>query len=144
MRGKAVSFRELRPGELDHELLWLSVSLGSLALAIGWFALGLPWPTCAFHDLTGLPCMTCGATRATIEFFHAHLGAALQWNPLVFGFLCALTLYDAYAFTVITLRAPRLRLALTSAIAKNSARAFAIAALALNWIYLLSHHRAFV
>jgi hypothetical protein len=139
----AVNFRQLRPGELDYELIWLSVSLGSLALAVGWFAAGLPWPHCWFHDLTSLPCVTCGATRATIEFFHAHLGAALRWNPLVFGFLCALTLYDVYAFIVITLRAPRLRLALTSAAAKNSTRAIVLVALALNWIYLLSHRAAF-
>jgi hypothetical protein len=134
---------QLKPDELDHELIWLSVSLGSLVLAAAWFAAGLPWPHCLFHDLTGLPCVTCGATRAAIEFFHGHFAAAGKWNPLMFGFLCALTAYDIYAFAVITTRAPRLRIALVSAVGKNYARAVVIAALALNWIYLLSHHQAF-
>jgi len=138
-----LKFRHPGPDELDHELIWLSVSLGSLALAIGWFVAGLPWPHCLFHDLTGFPCVTCGATRAGIEFFHGHFAAAWKWNPLVFGFLCALSAYDLYAFAIITTGARRLRIALASAVGKKYARAAVIAALALNWIYLLSHHQAF-
>lgn len=137
------AFRQLDRGELDHELLWLSVSLGSLALAVGWFALGLGWPHCVFHDLTGLPCLTCGATRSTIEFFHGRFLAAGKWNPLVFAFLCGLTLYDVYAFIVITMRTPRLRVTHLPAAAKRSARFLIVTAFALNWLYLLSHRQAF-
>jgi len=39
--------RHLVPPELDHELIWLTVSFGSLAFAAIWLALGLPWPRCA-------------------------------------------------------------------------------------------------
>jgi hypothetical protein len=136
-------FRQPTTAELDHELIWLSVSLGSLALAVGWFALGLPWPHCAFHDLTGLPCLTCGATRSTIEFFHGSFATAWSWNPLMFVLLCALSGYDAYAFTVIALRAPRLRVAITADATKRYVRVLVIAAVALNWIYLINHRQAF-
>src|SRR6266699_3615447 len=88
----------LAPHEIDHELLWLSISLGSLGVAVLWFALGLPWPRCVFHELTGLPCVTCGMTRSAIQFFHGHFVAALRWNPLVFAFLCGVTAFDLYAF----------------------------------------------
>jgi len=44
-----VSHRHLRPNEIDHELIWLTISLGSLALAATWRWLGLPWPQCPFH-----------------------------------------------------------------------------------------------
>lgn len=135
--------RALRPGELDHEVIWLSVSLGSLALAATWFALGLPWPHCWFHDLTGLPCVTCGATRSTIEFFHGHPVAACRWNPVVFGFLCGLTTYDIYAFATVITRAPRLRLEITSAVFGTTVRVFAVVVLAANWVYLLSQRQAF-
>jgi hypothetical protein len=135
--------RVLRRGELDHELIWLSVSLGSLALAVAWFAAGLPWPHCVFHDLTGLPCVTCGATRSTIEFFHAHFAAAWGWNPLVFVSLCALSAYDAYAFAVMALRVPRLRVAMTADATKRYVRVLVITTVALNWIYLLAHRQAF-
>jgi hypothetical protein len=133
----------LGPGELDHELIWLSVSLGSLALAAAWLTAGLPWPHCWFHDLTGFPCLTCGATRSGIEFFHGHFAAAWTWNPLVFVFFCALTVYNLYAFVVIATRAPRLRLMLVSSALEKYARVTIIAALALNWIYLLGHHQMF-
>jgi hypothetical protein len=135
--------RRLVPGEIDHELIWLSATMASVGGAVGWFALGLPWPQCAFHELTGLPCVTCGMTRCAIQFFHGHFPAAWKWNPLVFSSLCGVIAFDAYVFTVITARAPRLRVLLHGEIEKKYARIVIIAALALNWIYLLSHYKAF-
>ena len=132
-------WRPLGPRETDHELLWLSVSLGGLASAAIWFALRLPWPHCLFLAITGHPCVTCGATRATIEFFHGHFASAWNWNPLVFAFLCGVTLFDVYAFTVLTTRMPRLRLAHLTRAEKNAARILLIALLVVNWIWVLSH-----
>jgi hypothetical protein len=135
--------RPLAPGETDYELIWLSVSVASLGLAATWFALGLPWPHCLFHDLTGRPCMTCGMTRSAIQFFHGHFLAAIQWNPLVFAALCGLSIFNAYALIVLVTRAPRLRLGLFSRCEKISIRVSLVALLALNWIYLLLHWRDF-
>src|SRR6266404_6797744 len=105
-----LTLRYRAPTEIDHELIWLSLSLGSLALAAGWFALRLPWPHCIFLSVTGHPCATCGATRSAIAFFHADFWSAWKWNPLVFLFLSGLSIFDAYAFAVLLVRAPRLRL----------------------------------
>src|ERR1700720_2467651 len=135
--------RHLAPAELDHELVWLSVSLGSLGCAALWFAVGLPWPRCVFHDLTGLPCLTCGATRSTIAFLHGNFVAAWLWNPVAFLALCGITLFDLYALSVLVIRAKRLRVVLLSECAKQFTRFIVIAALALNWIYLLSNWRSF-
>jgi hypothetical protein len=135
--------RPLAPGETDHELIWLTVSVASIGLAATWFALGLPWPRCVFHELTGLPCMTCGMTRSAIRFFHGDFLAASQWNPLVFAALCGLSIFNAYAFIVSATRAPRLRIALWTRAEKKYARIIVITALGLNWVYLLSHWRQF-
>ena len=138
-----LSFRHRDPNETDHELLWLCVSLASLVVAGAWFAMRLPWPRCVFHELTGLPCATCGATRSAIQFFHGQFLAAWKWNPLVFVFLSGVTVFDLYAFTVVATGVPRLRIAFRTDAEKNSARIIVIAAFVINWIYLLSHWRDF-
>src|SRR2546423_8616462 len=130
--------RSLAPRELDHELIWLSVSLGSLALAAAWFALRLPWPHCAFLAVTGHPCLTCGATRSAIAFFHFDFLTAWSWNPLVFVVLCGLSIFDAYAFAVLVIRAPRVRIVQFSSTEKIFVRVAVIILLFSNWIYLLS------
>ena len=106
-------------------------------LAATWLALKLPWPICVFHALTGHPCLTCGATRSAIAFFHAHFLAAFEWNPLAFLCYCGLSLFNVYAFQVVVLRALPLRIARLSASERKFFRHFFIGLLALNWIYLL-------
>ena len=129
--------RPLAPGETNHELIWLSVSSGGLALAATWLALKLPWPICLFHALTGHPCLTCGATRSAVAFFHVHFLTAFQWNPLVFLFYCALSIFNVYAIAVLCMRAPRIRVAQLSAGERKFIRGSLIAVFALNWVYLL-------
>ncbi len=135
--------QRLAPGEIDHELIWVSVSLVSLGLAAAWLAVGLPWPHCVFHEMTGLPCVTCGMTRCGIQFFRGHFLAALKWNPLVFTALCGLTAFDLYAFATLATRWPRLRICLYTGTAKTFVRIAVVSALVLNWIYLLMHWRNF-
>jgi hypothetical protein len=130
--------RPLAPGETDHELVWLSVTLVGLGLAAGWFAAKLPWPHCAFLAITGHPCATCGATRSAIAFFHADFWSAWKWNPLVFLFLSGLSIFDAYAFAVLVTRAPRLRIVQFTSAQKIVLRLIAVILLLSNWIYLLS------
>ena len=137
------SVRRLAPGELDHELIWLSASVLSLGLAAFWLTIGLPWPRCMFHDLTNLPCVTCGMTRCGIQFFHGHFLTALKWNPLVFTVLCAVIAFDVYAFAMLVTCAPRLRIHVSTQRAKTFLRASVVSALALNWTYLLLHWRNF-
>jgi Protein of unknown function (DUF2752) len=138
-----LAWRPRKLGELNPEVLWLAVSLGSFAVAAIWFAVGLPWPRCVFHELTGLPCVTCGMTRCAIQFFHGHFFAALKWNPLVFAFLCGVTAFDLYAFVVLVTRAPRLRICFSTPRAKTFVRMTIISVLLLNWTYLLMHWRNF-
>jgi hypothetical protein len=135
--------RCLASGEIDHELIWLSISVLSLGAAAVWLAFGLPWPVCVFHEITGLPCITCGMTRCGIQFFHGHFLAALKWNPLVFVALCSLTAFDLYAFVTLAARGPRLRICFDTQTAKTIVRVAVISALVLNWIYLLAYWRNF-
>jgi hypothetical protein len=135
--------RRLAPGELDHELIWLSASVLSLGFAAVWLAIGLPWPGCAFHEVTRLPCLTCGMTRCGIQFFQGHFLAAFKWNPLIFTTLCGVIAFDVYALGALVMRAPRLRIYFLNDRSKTFLRVSVICALALNWIYLLLHWRNF-
>src|SRR5690348_5182324 len=41
------------------------------------------YPRCLFHELTGLHCPGCGATRALHRLLHGRLIEALRLNPLL-------------------------------------------------------------
>jgi hypothetical protein len=135
--------RRLVPGELDHELIWLGASVLSLGLGAAWLTIGLPWPRCVFHDITRLPCVTCGMTRCGIQFFQGHFLAASKWNPLVFAVLCSVVVFDIYALATLLARVPRLRVHVTTQRAKICLRVLVVSVLALNWVYLLVHWRNF-
>jgi Protein of unknown function (DUF2752) len=60
---------------------WIVPAL--FALGIGLFAFTpLRWP-CPVATLFGVPCPTCGMTRATKLAVHGELGAATAMHPLV-------------------------------------------------------------
>jgi hypothetical protein len=127
----------------DHELVWLAVSIAALAGGAAWRAIGFAWPQCPFLAMTGLPCLTCGATRATIAFVHGNFPVAISWNPLAFFALCGVALFDLYAIIVLLGRAPRLRIVDWTKTEKNIVRIAVVSAIALNWIYLLAHRGRF-
>lgn len=129
--------------ESDPELIWLAVSVASIAGAAAWLALALPWPRCPFLSVTGLPCVTCGATRSAIAFLRGNFLVAMTWNPLVFVALCGLVAFEIYAAIVLVGRTPRLRIVDWSVREKNVVRIAVICLLALNWIYLLAHRQQF-
>ena len=129
--------RRLAPQELDHELLWLLVSLGAFVSLAFWLAARLPTPQCVFQSLTGLPCPTCGATRAAWQFLHGHFAASLFFNPLAFSAYCAIALFDLYAAGVLLLRSPRLRVRNFTRAEKAVIRGSVLALVVGNWLYLL-------
>ena len=132
-----LEWRRLRTGEVDHELIWLTVTVAAAGAGLLWLWLQLPWPRCSWRALTGLPCVTCGATRAAVTLLHGDLHAAWRFNPLVFAGLFGVGVYDLYALIVLAARTKRLRVQITG----STARLFALTVLltlgALNWIYLL-------
>jgi len=138
-----VVWRRLPAGGFDHELVWLAVSMAALTGGALWLWIGLLWPQCPFLAMTGWPCLTCGATRATIAFVHGNFLEAFSWNPLAFLALCGVAVFDLYAAVVLLGRRPRLRVVDWTRTEKNIARAVVVCALLVNWIYLLMHRGRF-
>ena len=127
----------MRPGEIDHEALWLAVSLSALLGAWLWLHFALPLPGCAFHRLTGLACPTCGMTRCLRSTLHQDWRAAAGLNPLAFLGYGAVALYDVYAAMVLAFRLPRLRCDAVSTSLGRRVRYSVIAAIFANWAWLL-------
>ena len=90
-------------------------------------------PDCLFHAITGLPCPTCGATRAVLALCHLDLAGAAAMNPLAAlgaaGFVLGGLAAGTAALTGRSLKAPAL-----PARALRGAALFAVAA---YWVWLL-------
>jgi hypothetical protein len=138
-----VVWRRMPAAGFDHELVWLAVSGVVLAGGAAWLAVGLGWPQCPFLAVTGWPCLTCGATRATIAFLYGDFVSAFSWNPLAFLALCGIAVFDLYAVVVLLGRAPRLRMVDWTRTEKNAVRIMIVCALLANWLYLLAHRGRF-
>lgn len=62
----------------------LGTVLGGLSLwGLGWLA---PWaaffPGCAFKEVTGLACATCGLTRCAMALGQGRWAEAFHWHPV--------------------------------------------------------------
>lgn len=109
-------------------------------LAIGLLHLDrLPLTVCTFRAFTGWPCMTCGATRALGLLFHLDVPAALAMNPLATLGVLGLLPW-ALADLALLPWGRALDVDLAPALAR-AARVALVAAVVLNWIYLLAMGR---
>jgi len=99
----------------------------------------LGFTVCTLKGVTGIPCPTCGATRALAHLAQLDLAGAFALNPLVtLGF--AAVIPWALTDLVLLSRGRALDLELSSRGARRLGL-LAAAALALNWLYLLAAGR---
>jgi hypothetical protein len=132
-----VEARALGAGELDHELLWLLVGAATLVLGALWIASqGAPPMLCPLKTITGLPCPTCGSTRALAALLAGEFGVALRWNPAVVAAAALAAGYIAYAAGVVLGLVPRLRVVVAASEARWL-RGAAWAAAATLWLFLI-------
>ena len=80
----------MNPGELRTlGWLWFVSAVSALALIPVLTQLAAMAPACTFRELTGVPCFTCGSTRAVLSLKAGEVLRALDFNPLTaLGSLC--------------------------------------------------------
>jgi hypothetical protein len=109
LTGREGAAREIAP-PTSRPVSLRSLALGAagtaVAIALLYFvdpATTRMFPTCPFHELTGLHCPGCGATRAMHQLLHGHFATAFDYNPLVVTLLP----FAAWAVAAQALRAAR-------------------------------------
>jgi hypothetical protein len=114
----------------------LAVGLGVVAAAVSLLHLDrLPFSFCFFKTVTGIPCMTCGTTRAFGRLASFDLPGALRVNPLATVVVLGVLAYAAVDLALLA-GGRRLTLSLTA----TQARWLWIGAgvlLLVNWMYLI-------
>jgi hypothetical protein len=96
----------------------------------------LPWPLCTFRALTGLPCLTCGSTRAMGRLAMFDPRAAFLFQPLMTT-LALLVMLWALVDVVLLSRGRALRLQCSGREARRLGLGLLALAL-LNWGYLVA------
>lgn len=122
---------------VDHEAIWGPLAILGLLVA-RFFPFDLvSLGACPWRALTGIPCPTCGATRCMMELTRLDLGAALAMNPLMALAGLGAAVYALHALGVWLLGWQRWRPSVSSPRAQRALRIGTVAALLLNWGYLI-------
>lgn len=116
-------------------------AIGALAaLVVGLLRLDrLPVPLCYVKALSGMPCPTCGSTRALGRLFDADLAGAFAMNPLAALLALGLLLWGAADLALLR-RGRALAVELEPPLGRWL-RIAAILAILANWAYLVASGR---
>lgn len=107
-------------------------------------------PACTFRQVTGVPCPSCGATRAGLALAQGDLMIALSYNPLLvisLGILFGWSVYrvfEIWSGKAVSRGLAKMMIKIFGAHfdgakfrMRQRLRWLAIGAIALNWIYLI-------
>ena len=129
-----MSWRPADREERQLAWLWFAAVLSALVLRPLWLVIAPLLPGCPFNAITGIPCPSCGTTRAALALLHGHPFHALVLNPL--ATLAGLAFVGggllAPVWAVAGGRIPDLPRPLPA-----WARAATLAALAANWAWVI-------
>jgi hypothetical protein len=127
-----------RPSARERRLslLWAAGVLLVVVLRPLWLMVPDLLPRCRFRALSGLPCPTCGTAHAAVAMLEGRLSDALAANPLVTA-VALLVLVGGLVAPLWVLLARR-RLPRAPDRVPGWALVAALAAVVLNWVYLIS------
>ena len=127
------------PGAAPWGAIFAAIALVG-CVAVGVLHLDrLPMTFCMFKRLTGLPCPTCGTTRAFGRFFALDVRGAFAMNPLATVGAFLLVAWAIADLALLT-RGRSLSLRVSPPVARVL-RVAAVVAIAANWLYLIAAGR---
>jgi len=112
----------------------LAAAVSAIALRPLWLTLAPLLRPCIFRALTGIPCPTCGTTRAATAFLNGDLAGAFSTNPLaaLTGLVFVVGAPLAAGWTMTQRRVPFFTGPLSM-----WTRITAVSVIGLNWIYVI-------
>jgi hypothetical protein len=120
-------------GRFGHPEVFAAIALLSFLVARFVPVLAIPF-LCPLKGLAGIPCATCGMTRAFVHLAHGDLARALAASPLGAVLAAGAWLYALADLVRLAVGAP---FPVASPRAVRAAAAVGIAALLANWAWLL-------
>lgn len=96
-------------------------------------------PPCIFHRLTGIPCLTCGATRSLVALSQFDIASSFSLNPMLLLFAAGVV-----AFSMVSLYGLILKKAIVAQLNQRQKKALRVGIIGLflaNWIYLVAAGR---
>lgn len=144
-RSGSIVWRLLPASERGADLEVVLAIVGTLGIA---GLLFLPLPTlalfagqCTLHNLLGIPCGTCGTTRAVLALSTGDWAAALRLNPLITSLLVLGLIYTPVAWVLWLAKLPRPRISVPERRGRLLLLALAIGLFLLNWAFLIADGR---
>jgi Protein of unknown function (DUF2752) len=123
------------PDQIEFGLLYGGIALAVLGVGRLHQVLRLT-PDCVFKGLTGIPCPTCGSTRAVVQLSHGDFLSAFVMNPLATLCLMSAVLFFFYSLMSAVFALPRVCFFFTNK-EKNIMRVGVVMLLFLQWTYLI-------
>jgi len=128
-----------RPGAAPVGAILAACALVAIGIVAVLHLDRLPFSLCVFKAVTGVPCMTCGTTRALALLARLDLAGALSMNPLA---AAGVLLLGPWAAADLALLPSGRALVLDlSPPAARVARIAVVAAVVLNWVWLVAAGR---
>ena len=126
--------RSTTKDERQLAFLWLAAAISAIVLRPLWLAAAPHLHACVFRSLTGIPCPSCGTTRAATAFLEGDLMTAFINNPLaaLAGLLFVVGAPIAVIWTTANMSVPSLPNPLPAWV-----RISAVFLIAANWLYLI-------
>ena len=130
-----VTFQYREKGSVEFGLIYGGILAIGLLVA-RFLPLTSVLPACAFRGMLGVPCPTCGVTRATMALAQGDIVQAISSNPLLSVLMISALLYGMCSAVLCVLSARRPQVMLDAGDG-TKLRAIGAALVLANWGYLL-------